>query len=110
MGIMEAVQLLLDHNISGAPVLDLLGNLVGILSEKDCLKIALNAGYHEECGGRVEEFMSRNIETIDIETSLMDVARSFIEGNFQRYPVMKDNELVGQISRRDVLKALQKIC
>ncbi len=109
MDIMEAIRLLLEKHISGAPVLDLLGNLVGMLSEKDCLKVALEAGYHGEWGGRVDEYMSLNVQTIDADTNILDVARCFIEGDHRRYPVMMDNRLVGQISRRDVLKALQTL-
>jgi len=109
MDIMEAVRLLLQHRISGAPVVDLLGNLVGMLSEKDCLKVALDAGYHGDWGGRVDEYMNPEVQTIDADTSILDVARSFIEGRYRRYPVMKENRLVGQISRRDVLRALQTL-
>ncbi len=106
MDIMEAIRLLTEKRISGAPVVDPLGNLVGMLSEKDCLKVALDAGYHDEWGGRVDEYMHPKAETIDAETSILDVARYFIEGNYRRYPVMQENRLVGQISRKDVLKAL----
>ena len=109
MDIMEAIQLLTEKRISGAPVVDQFGNLVGMLSEKDCLKIALQAGYHGEWGGHVNEYMNPSIETIDADTSILDVAHNFINGRYHRYPVMKDNRLVGQISRRDVLKALQTL-
>ena len=80
-----------------------------MLSEKDCLKVALSAGYHGEWGGRVTEYMTPEVETVDADTSILDVARKFIEGRFRRFPVVKDNRLVGQISRRDVLKALQAL-
>ncbi len=109
MDIMEAIRLLTEKRISGAPVVDQLGNLVGMLSEKDCLKIALEAGYHGEWGGRVDEYMSPEIETVDADTSILDVANYFIKGKFRRYPVMQENRLVGQISRRDVLRALQTL-
>ena len=109
MDIMEAIKLLVEKRISGAPVVDRIGNLVGMLSEKDCLKVALDAGYHGEWGGRVEEYMSASVISVDADTSIMDVASSFISGSYRRYPVMKDNRLVGQISRRDILKALQSL-
>ena len=66
MDIMEAIRLLSEKRISGAPVVDHLGNLVGMLSEKDCLKVALKAGYHDEWGGRVEEYMNPDAITIDV--------------------------------------------
>jgi len=64
MEILEAVHILVTNRISGAPVLDLRGNLIGMLSERDCIKVALNAAYHNEWGGRVEEFMSREVKTV----------------------------------------------
>ena len=52
MEVMEAVQVLVQKQISGAPVIDRFGTLVGMLSEKDCMRIVLNAGYFGEWGGR----------------------------------------------------------
>ena len=108
-GVMEAIRQLLDKRISGAPVVDGHGNLVGMLSEKDCLRVALEVGYHKGWGGKVGEYMTRNVETVEAETSVVDVARLFIDDNFRRYPVVSDGRLVGQISRRDILKAIEKI-
>lgn len=107
MDVLRAIHALIENRISGAPVVDEHGNLVGLLSEKDCLRVALNAGYHEEYGGKVEEFMTRDVKTVDVETSILDVAKMFLEQGLRRYPVMDGNRLVGQVSRRDVLKALE---
>ena len=104
--ILEAARLLVEKRISGAPVVDHTGNLVGLLSEKDCMRIALQAGYHSEVAGTVEEYMHKDVKTVDAERNIVDVAMMFIEDDYRRYPVMKDGRLVGQISRRDVLKAL----
>jgi CBS domain-containing protein len=110
MDILEAIHLLVRNRISGAPVVDNLGNIVGILSEKDCLAVALQSSYHGEMGGRVKEFMTEKVATVSSNASLVDVARMFLETNFRRYPVVDDNNrLVGQISRRDVLKALEAL-
>ncbi|MCG6971240.1 MAG: CBS domain-containing protein [Gammaproteobacteria bacterium] len=106
MEIMEAVRLLVEKGISGAPVLDQHGNLVGMLTEHDCIKVALNAGYYGDLGGRVSEFMHPLVETIDVDASILDVAEKFIANEYRRYPVVDENRLVGQISRHDVLKAL----
>ena len=104
--ILKAARLLVENRISGAPVVDHTGNLVGLLSEKDCMRIALQAGYHSEVAGTVEEYMHKDVKTVDAERNIVDVAMMFIEDDYRRYPVMKDGRLVGQISRRDVLKAL----
>lgn len=107
--VLQAVRTLIEQGVSGAPVTDHFGNICGILSEKDCLKIALNAGYYGNAGGKVEEYMSPNVITVDTETSIMDVAKMFLESPYKRYPVVDDNRLVGQISRRDVLRAIEHI-
>lgn len=107
--VMEAIHTLVERRISGAPVVDKRGNIIGMLSEKDCMKVALNAGYHDIWGGKVEEFMTGNVISIDAETSILEVAKMFIESPFKRYPVVSDNRLVGQISRHDVLKALEAL-
>ncbi len=110
MDIQEAINLLVTKKISGAPVVDHHGNMVGMLSERDCMKVALNAAYHEEMGGKVEEFMSSGLKTVHADTSISDLAKLFLEDPTRRYPVTDDeNRLVGQISRRDVLRALQSV-
>lgn len=109
MGVMEAVQKFLDYRISGAPVVDERGNMIGMLSEKDCLKVVLNAAYYEEMGGTVSDFMVKDVVTIDASTGIVEVAEMFIKSSFRRYPVVSDDKLIGQISRRDVLKALENL-
>lgn len=105
--IMDAIRTLLSKRISGAPVIDKRGNIVGMLSEKDCLEVLLKASYFEEGGGKVSEFMTPGATTISLNANLVDVARMFLKNPYKRYPVMRDNVLVGQISRADVLKALK---
>lgn len=109
MDVLKAVHTLLENGISGAPVVDEHGNLIGVLSEKDCLSIALHAGYHGFHGGKVSEYMSTGIKTVDADASIVDVAKMFIDDEYRRYPVMNENRLVGQISRHDVLRALENL-
>lgn len=109
MDVLDAVHALVHHRIAGAPVVDDEGNLIGMLSEFDCMKVALNASYHGNWGGPVHEFMSTNTQTVDAEMSIVDLAQLFVQSGFRRFPVMHDNRLVGQISRRDVLRALELI-
>lgn len=105
--VLDAIHTLLENRISGAPVLDAQGNIVGMLSEQDCLKIALSAGYHGELGGRVSEYMASDIETVDAGMNIIDLAQKFLSTHYRRFPVMDGNRLVGQVSRRDVLRALE---
>jgi CBS domain-containing protein len=104
--IMDAVQKLVEKNISGLLVLERDGRLAGILTERDCIRVALSAGYFDEGGGRVRDFMTKDVQTFDADTSLMDLADTFARERFRRFPVMDDGQLVGVIARRDVLKAL----
>ena len=103
--VMNAINVLVEKRISGAPVIDERGNLIGLLSEKDCMKVAAQAGYYEELGGRVQDYMTKNVITVESEASVLEVANLFMQKGPRRYPVVEDNRLVGQISRRDVLRA-----
>jgi CBS domain-containing protein len=107
MDILEAVNQLIEKRISGGPVVDKQGNLVGILSEKDCIRVALQSSYHGESAGNVAEYMHKEVKTVDADASIPDVAAMFLQDEYRRYPVMRDNRLVGQISRRDILRALE---
>ena len=107
--VLDAVHVLVSKRIAGAPVVDDEGNLLGMLSELDCLRVALQAGYHSQVGGPVREYMSTGVETVDAEMSIVDLAQRFLDGSFRRYPVMERNRLIGQISRRDVLRALEML-
>lgn len=109
MDIHRAIKTLLQRRISGAPVIDGQGNLVGILTKKDCLKTAFSASYHKEWGGRVSEYMSAEVETVGAGIDIVEAIERFIKGEFQRFPVTKDGRLVGVISRHDVLRALEKL-
>ena len=104
--VLDAIHTLVEHRIAGAPVVDDHGNLVSMLSELDCMEVVLRAGYHDEPGGPVEEFMSGDVETVSADLSIFDLASQFMNSGFRRYPVLDGNRLVGQISRRDVLRAL----
>ncbi len=107
--VQTAIHDLVANQISGAPVVDDNGNLVGMLSERDCLKVALSSGYNAEPGGKVAEYMSQPVESVSVDTSIFEVAEKFINGRYHRYPVLDENRLVGQISRSDVLKALEQL-
>ncbi len=109
MEILRAIHLFVQNRISGAPVTDEHGNLVGILSELDCMRVALNAGYYEELGGLVREYMSTDVRTVQADASILELAQMFLDAPYRRYPVIDDNRLVGQISRRDVLRALETL-
>ena len=70
--LLDAVCVFVNRRISGAPVVDERGNLTGLLTERDFLKAALVAGYHGERGGRVGDYMSRDVQAVNADDSLLD--------------------------------------
>ena len=104
-----AMESFLKNKISGAPVLDDQGRLVGVLSEKDCMRTLFESSYYNNLGGFVREYMSTDLKTINIHDTLSNVADEFIKSRFRRFPVMEGDKLVGQISRRDILRAIVKL-
>jgi CBS domain-containing protein len=107
--VLNAINTLISYRISGAPVLDEEGNLMGMLSEIDCMETYVQSAYHNEMGGLVKDFMSTEVKTISSSMGIVDLAEYFLETHFRRLPVVDNGKLVGQISRRDVLRAIQKL-
>lgn len=105
--VFAAMKTLLEKEISGAPVVDEAGNLVGVLSEVDILRVIVQGSYHDDMGGVVGDYMHGEVESVSPELDIYTLAGLFIEKRRRRYPVVDDGRLVGQISRRDVLKAVQ---
>ena len=106
MDLLDAVSVLVYRRISGAPVVDERGSLIGVLTERDFLKAALVAGYHGESAGRVGDCMTREVQAVNADDSLLDVATAFSETNYRGFPVMEDNRVVGYITRRHVLRVV----
>jgi CBS domain-containing protein len=107
MGIMRAIYVLCERDLSGAPVVDENDRLLGFLTERDFVRTALQSGYFDEETGCVADFMTRApLTTVGPEDSLIDVGQMFIDSPVRRAPVIENGRLIGVISRRDVLKAL----
>ena len=106
----EAINLLIGEQISGAPVVDATGALVGFLSEKDCFKVTFCCCYYQDRGGRVSDYMARSVITVSADTDIVAVAEMFLKGPYRRFPVVTGDRVVGVISRRDALRALVDIC
>ena len=84
----DSIRILLENRISGAPVVDDSGSLVGVFSESDCLKGALQASYHETEIGSVAEYMTQDPQTISPDSSILDAAEIFIADHRRRLPVV----------------------
>ncbi len=100
----ETVRLLLEHGISGVPVVDDEKNIVGIISEFALLSLAYEPSASDEC---VVNYMSRRVITVEENTLISDVADLFIQNRVRRVPVTINDGLCGIISRRDLLRASQ---
>ena len=105
--VVEAMDVFLNHKISGAPVVDENGVMVGILSEVDLMQVVVQDSYYNESMGIVADYMHTEVDTVSPEVDIYTVAEMFIKNHRRRYPVVADGKLVGQISRRDVLRAAQ---
>ena len=106
LDVLGAMRIFLDNRISGAPVVDDRGNLVGILTQRDCLNVAMHAIYHREPAGRVADYMGAPVDTLPASAGLAEVIEAFRNSRYRRFPVVEDGRLVGQISRRDILRAV----
>jgi CBS domain-containing protein len=108
--ILYAMKIITDNRISGLCVVDEQENLVGVLSEMDCMRAALDEAYNDKMPGRVEDYMTREPLIVSSpEDDIVDVARDMLAQNKRRRPVVRDGKLVGQITARQVLRAVQAI-
>jgi CBS domain-containing protein len=109
LDVLAAMQKLLAAEISGAPVVDARGTLIGILTQRDCMNVGVQAIYHQEPAGRVADYMSAPVETLPASATLVEVLEAFRRSRYRRFPVLEESRLVGQISRRDILRAMLEL-
>ena len=102
----EAVDILMKEKLTGICVVNDDGNLVGILSEKDCLKTLMYDGFYRVPDESVERFMHRTPQTVESGLGILAVAQIFMDVTFRRLPVVNDGKLVGQITRRDIVRGM----
>lgn len=103
----EVINILIANKISGGPVVNEKYELVGIISEGDCIKQLSDSQYYNMPieNIKVENCMIKDVETIDGETTIFDAAKKFLTAKRRRFPILKDKVLVGLISQKDILKA-----
>lgn len=107
--VLDIADSLLKNRITGAPVLDDNGNVVGLIDDKDCLRIVVDTLYHNQpiVSHTAREYMSNVMKTVDIDTEILEVANTFLTTPYKRLLVTdKDGKLRGNISRRDILRAI----
>jgi CBS domain-containing protein len=109
--IQEVIAKIIETKISGAPVVDDNKRMVGIISEKDCLRLIVDQAYHNlpAESRKVSDYMTANVKTLSPKTNVVEAAIEFLNSSVRRFPVVDNDTLLGQVSRRDILRAAQNI-
>ncbi|TJY37706.1 CBS domain-containing protein [Pontimicrobium aquaticum] len=107
----EVIDTLIKYKISGGPVVNDNNELIGIISEGDCIKQISKSRYYNMPleSSTVENHMIKDVETIDGNMNVFDAANKFLESKRRRFPIVENGKLVGQISQKDILKAAIKL-
>ncbi|MCF6279031.1 MAG: CBS domain-containing protein [Flavobacteriaceae bacterium] len=105
--VLEVIDLLIENRISGSPVINEKGELMGIISEGDCIKQISESRYFNMpmTDTKVESHMIKDVDTIDGNMNIFDAANKFLQSKRRRFPIVENGKLVGQISQKDILKA-----
>jgi CBS domain-containing protein len=107
----EVINIMIEKRISGAPVLDENRKLVGIISERDCLRIIVDQAYHNlpHSEPKVADYMTRDVKTMSPANNVVEAATEFLNSPIRRMPVVENGVLIGQVSRIDILRAAKSI-
>lgn len=101
----RAVELMLQHNLSGVPVVDREGRLVGIFSETD----QFDCNYSNRSNTSVSGVMTTDVTSLDVNDSIVDVAKAFKTTPVHRMPVTRDGKVVGVIGCRDLSQFVREL-
>ncbi len=104
--LLEAIALLAEGHMSAAPVVDENHRLLGLLTEKDCLRILSVSVFHRPQDGRVSDYLSALARNVEADMDLFRIAELFLENNFPMLPVVEKGKLVGCITRQHVLHGI----
>ena len=107
----DVMEKFIKYRISGGPVVDKAGNLIGVISEADCMKEISNSRYFNLpiLDKTVAHFMTSKVDVIDADKTIFEAASMFFKTSRRRFPVMEKDRLVGQISRKDIVIATLNI-
>jgi CBS-domain-containing membrane protein len=108
----HVIEQLIAYKISGGPVVNDKNELIGVISEGDCIKHISDSMYYNmpmDSTNTVEKNMVSEVETIDKNMNIFDAATKFISSKRRRFPIVENSKLIGQISQKDILKAALKM-
>lgn len=105
--LLEAINLLLSNKLSGVTVVNKDGEVVGMLSELDCLRAILKSNYHQEPGGLVADYMTTPCETVDPNEDVISLAQSMLDNKRRRRPVARNGKFEGVVSCRQLLRVVR---
>ncbi|MFV9551626.1 CBS domain-containing protein [Algibacter sp. PT7-4] len=107
----SVMQSLIKNSISGGPVVNDDSELIGIISESDCIKQISESRYYNMPmqDATIEKYFTKDVDTIDSNMNIFDAASMFVQTHRRRFPVVENGKLVGQISQNDVLKAAMQL-
>ncbi len=106
MPVSVAAKLLTDAHQIGAPVLDANRKLIGWVSQQDFIKVLVDATYYCSERSQVEEVMKTEVLHVSASTSVIDLAQLMTLHKPKMYPVCDDGQLVGMITRSEVVNSL----
>lgn len=109
--IQDVIATIVSKKISGAPVLDDQQRLVGMISEKDCLRLIVDQAYHNMPAEtrKVSDYMTAKVQSLSLKTNIVEAAMEFLNSPIRRFPIVENGMLIGQVSRRHILKAAQHL-
>ena len=107
--VFSAIDLLLKNRISGAPVVDEAGDFLGVFSERSAMEVVVNALYDGMPDAGLMPFVDTNPPTTTPDTDLLTICQTFLDQATRRLPVLEGRRLLGQISRRDVMRVASRL-
>lgn len=108
----HVISLLIQNKISGGPVVNDANELIGIISETDCIKHISESKYYNmpsDINNTVGKYMVTDVDTIDKNMNIFDAAFKFLSARRRRFPVCENGKLIGQLSQKDFLKATMSV-
>ena len=99
--ISRAIEILVDRNVTGLPVVNDDMTLAGVITEKDVLGMIFDL---KDESAKVEDFMTKDVVSFDQNEDIITICECLVNANFRRFPILSEGKLVGIISRRDITK------